>query len=192
MSPEGTSKLPLPLRKPSRCPPPHVLKVGAAGQRRAGIGSGLRAWEPRAGRCPPAQIQGRGALGAHLTCYVCSPGAARRGASVLAGAKQGGNHRHLLRTAPLAESCELPAAGAQSRSTKVRYREAVAGSAPPGPALRPRLASRPRPSRPRPVSRPRPSPRASQPPGPPSCSAPAPWSLRLRVSGPAPSERPSH
>lgn len=139
--------------------------------------------------------RGRGALGAHLTCYVCSPGAARRRESVLAGARQGGDHRHLLRTAPLAESCGLPAAGAQSRSTKVRYREAVAGSAPPGPALRPRLASGPRPLQAPPRSQAPPfaaSLPASQPPGPPSCSAPAFWTRRLRVPGPALSERPNH
>ena len=35
-------KPPLPLRKSSRVAP-HVLKAGAAGQRRAGAGSGLRA-----------------------------------------------------------------------------------------------------------------------------------------------------
>ena len=89
-------KPPLPLRKSSRVAP-HVLKAGATGQRRAGAGSGLRAWalptcsdsrgesgvtkgpQSRAGT---AQV---GAPRAHLTCYGCIPGPREKGVDVRGG-----------------------------------------------------------------------------------------------------------
>lgn len=58
----GRDKPPVPLRKPSQMAM-HVLKEGIAGQRPAGAGSGLRAWAPRAGRCPPTQNGRAGAPG---------------------------------------------------------------------------------------------------------------------------------
>lgn len=172
------------------------------------------AWAPRAGCCPPTQTRRVGLPGTRQVkpgptgphpgpispATSASPGPRGEGSLCSLWAKQGGNHRHLPPPPLLAESCQLSAAAVQSRSAKVRCREAAARSAPPragrevppGPA--PPRAPRPAPPRAPRLQAP-PSPRASQPhsPGPrPQAPPPAAGKRRLTAPRPRASVRPTH
>lgn len=173
----GGDKPPLPLRKPSQMAM-HVLKEGTAGQRRAGAGSGLRAWTPRAGRCPPAQNGKAGAPGS-LKAKPGPTGLCPRGPSHLlrlqppgreeegVGARCGPSREEITvisHTSPPGR--QLLAVGCSSsvtfRESEVQRSRGQASSSPRGPS---------RPAPPRPA---RPAPRRELPSRTASGSAPPP------------------
>lgn len=164
LSPEGTSKLPLPLRKPPRVAP-HVLKAGAAGQRRARTGSGLRAWEPKAGRCPPYSDPAGGGSGGPSHLLRLQP----RGREEKGVGARGGRAGRKSPSSPThsAPCRELRAAGGRSSVTfhesEVQRSGGGVSSSRAGPAAPPRLQAPPLRAPPR-SQAPPPSPRASQRP----------------------------
>lgn len=179
LRPEGTSEPPPSLQAH---PPGPTRPEGGHCGKEAG-----RRWHWAAGLGAAHLLRSRrwGQEGLISPATSAAPGPCGEGSRCLQWAKQGGNHRHLPPTVLLAESCQLPAATAQSRSTKVRCREVVAGSAPPGARLAapPHLQAPPQGPA---LRREHPSLRVSGP-----C---LPFRRRptLWVPAPAPGERPSH